>query len=271
MRLTVLLAAALVGAGSMLLGVALADDGATRAPGLASTTTTLTAPTAADGPWWHDPHETLVGPAAVVLDTLTVDGDEALLTYRVEQITTASHGFVLESEDIPPSAPQDWELVTPSGVYPGSSTRASARQVRFPINDAFALEAVSAIRVTRHWLRIPYQYDVEIEASVGAAAPLDEGVVLSVDAVLEQAETALLHIDVTHPASAFGATDGADLWVLGSGPVWGPTHAKVGGGYSLTYFAPTLPRVVSLSIWASRWMPFDAVTDLDIGGLKRDG
>ena len=101
------------------------------APAIASTTTTTT-PIESTGPWWHDPHETLVGPAALILEALAVENGEALLTYRVEQITTNTSGFVMESEAIPPAAPQDWELVTPSGVHAGSSTRASARQVRSP-------------------------------------------------------------------------------------------------------------------------------------------
>ncbi|MDX1450784.1 MAG: hypothetical protein R3246_17170, partial [Acidimicrobiia bacterium] len=127
------------------------------------------------------------------------------------------------------------------------------------------------IRVTRHWLRIPYTYDLVIDAAVGAEAPIDEGVTLLVEAVLEQAETTLLHLELIHPPGAFGATEQPDFWVYGSGPGWGPTNARVGGGHSLTYFGPRLPDPVVLTISSSRWIPFDAVTDIDVTGLQHGG
>lgn len=262
--------AAALGAGSTLLGVALADDGDPAGPPLAPTTST-SAPPAEDGTWWHDPHETLIGPAAVIPETLTVDEGVATLSYLVEAITTARHGFVLESEDIPPVAPEGWELVTPTGSYHGTASRTRARQVRFEVDDTFAAEAVTAIHVTRHWMRIPYQYVVGIDGAVGASATVDEGLVLTIDAVLEQAETTLIQLDLEHPSEAFGATDVADFWILESGPAWGPTNVNIsaGGGYALTYLAPQLPDRVELSIWSSRWIPFATVTDLDIGGLQR--
>ncbi|MDX1449581.1 MAG: hypothetical protein R3246_11025 [Acidimicrobiia bacterium] len=269
MRALVVSLAAAAGAAAMSLGLALADDGGAQAG--ASTTAPTTTQSIDPSVWWHDPSETLIGPAAIVPGRLSVERGEAVLTYAVESIASARLGLHFESDDIPPVAPENWELVTATAVFPGSATRASARQVRFVVDEDFRPEDVVAIRVTRHWLRIPYTYDLMLDAVVGAETPIDEGVSLTVEAVLEQSETTLLHLELIHPPGAFGATERPDFWIYGRGTGWGPTNVRVGGGYSLTFFGPRLPDPAVVTVSSSRWIPFDAVTDIDIAGLQHGG
>lgn len=244
------------------------------APAGTLTTEPATTVAPAPEPVWHDPHETLLGPGALVLETLTVDEGIATLGYRVEGITPARSGLVFEEDSVAPVAPEVFVLEAGSERHTASAVRVGSTQVEFEVGDGFDRASVTGITVERVWLRHPYRWDVELPAARGASITLDAHVTVSVEAVVAQADSTLVNLDTTHLADDFVAGRSARVWVTGRGPGWTSGNRQLGTGIGgstgvqLTWHTPDIPDPMPLSVTAPQWLPREVSIPLDLGGLN---
>lgn len=256
-----------------LVGVMLAPDAAPTTPTAPTTSTTVAAPA---GPVWYDPHETLVGPAVVVLESLVRDEDTLVLTYRVEAITPAREGIVFEEETGAPVGPEVFTLVFADGSeLTSAAARIDSTAVTFDVTADSTPDDVTEIRIDRYWLRIPHDSDFELPASRGASFQVDELITISVEAVVEQASSTIVNLGTTRGSSAFISARNPIVWVTGRGPGWSSTirqsGAGIGGstGIQLNFSGETLPDPMPLTVSAPQWIPYDDPITLDVGGLNR--
>lgn len=215
MRLPLAVAVALVaGAVSAGAGIALAPGAETPAG-----TTTTTTP-ATTGPFWIDPHETPIGPAVLIPESLTVEDGEAIFRYRMETLAPAGRGLRFEDEDPIAVTPESWTLITSSGEYPGATRVAGATAAYFAIDENFLLGAVTGLRIDGYRLRIPYTYTVDLPPVRGASVSIAENRTLSVATVLAQSTSLIVHLDLDQPLDEFGHGAGSEVQVTGVGPEW---------------------------------------------------
>lgn len=260
-----------LGAVLAAVGLWLAPDAAPAGEAAVTTTTTVFDE---PQPMWHDEHETLIGPGAIVLESLILEDGVAILRYRVEAITPPSRGFVFEDDLGAPVAPEVFVLETGSGEYTASASRVRSTEVRFDVGNGFSDDSVTGIRVDRLWLRLPYQYDVDLAATRGASITLDEHVMVSVDAVVGQAESTLINLDTTHLSDIFIAGESTTVWVTGRGAGWRSGSRQSGGGIGgstgvqLTWHTASVPDPLPLTVTAPQWLPRDVTIPLDIEGLN---
>lgn len=252
-------------------GLWLAPDAVTAGEGAPTTTTTAAGE---PQPVWHDEHETLIGPGAIVLESLIVEDGVATLRYRVESITPPRNGTVFEDDLGPPVAPEVFVLESGSGEYTASATRVRSTEVRFEVGGDFSVESVTGIRVERVWLRYPYRYDIDLAATRGASIALDEHITVSVDAVVGQAGSTLINLDTTRLSDEFISSESTTVWVTGRGAGWRSnarqSGAGIGGstGVQLQWHTAEVPDPLPLTVTAAQWLPRDGTMALDIGGLN---
>lgn len=264
--LTVVVPGLLVGAGLALGGIALAPDGST-IPDI----TTTTAPAAGRAAPWYRHHETIVGTSAILLDGITIEDGEAVLRYQVLTIAPKASGLEIVDESGGGHgvgvAPEAWVLETSDGIYEGTSRNTEVHEARFAVDDRFLLSKVTALRITRFRMRVPYGYDVTIPTETGEVVTLDDGYTLSIDTILPQATSFIVHIGLEHPSDSFIA--GSDVMVVtGIGPEWLTATQRQFGGVQLVREGPEVPDPLEVRVSTAYWVVFDRPVELDIGGLN---
>ena len=282
-RLLGVLAGLVSGAGLALAGILLAPDGAAEP---VPTTTTLAAPPAG-GPWWYDPNETVIGPGAIVLEGLRVDGDQALLLYRVEPISPAARGFGF-GFSTPIVAPHEWTIETPRGLYPGRTRLTPSTQggfvqeeqqvrifeARFEVDEDFSVDEVTGITVDRYWMRIPYVYEIDMPATAGTSVRLDEDLEITIRRIGVQRDNVLVSFTVDHETEPFVSSQSPHFSIEGRGPGWRDRGSQFFFGGSFV-FRPTatwegidLPDPIPLRVTSGYWVSYDGPIALDTGGLR---
>jgi len=216
----------LIGVGGIVGIEALAGDSdsavATTAPEVAETSTTLI------GRVWVEPSETVVGPAVVIPEGVSREGDEVVFRYELATVAPLADvepawefvspqtGFVpADPGDLNPIYPARWSLVTAGGDIAGAISNPSARAARFEVGEGFQLDSIEAVRIDEY--RIPVPVDVEFELSEGAPrVEVAPGVIVSLISVAEQGEQAIVQVEVV-------SEDGLNLESIaigGVGPEW---------------------------------------------------
>lgn len=177
-------------AAGFLAGIALAAVGillAPSAPGAVSSTTT-TAPVtsvARSGPWWFSPAETLLGPTALLIESVEVDGGEVVVRYQTLDLAPPAIGrmraleesnpFFAPPRDEPVVAPERWVLETVNGEYEGFTPSARTPTARFDVPDGFVLGTITGLRLESYRMRMPYVFDLEVSTTPGTTYELDAG------------------------------------------------------------------------------------------------
>lgn len=245
------------------VGIALAPDAPT------PTTTTTTRAADAAGVWWIDPHETPIGPAVLIPESLTVEDGEAVLRYRVVTRAPAGRGLRFEDHDPTGVTPETWTLLTTDGEYPGVTRIAGAETASFAIDDRFLLGSVTGLRIDGYRLRLPYTYLVSLPPTEGASVALAENRTLSVATILAQASSLIVHLDLDQPLDDFGHGDGSEIQVTGVGPEWISSANRQFSGFQIIRDGPEVPDPLVLRIHSVDWVPFPGPIEVDLGGLPR--
>jgi hypothetical protein len=249
-------------------GVALAPRGG----GAAATTTTSVPDAATSKVWWHDPNETIVGTAAVVLERIAVDRDQAVLTYRVVPIGSTRRNPFLTDQGHPPIAPEEWALVTTAGTFRGSSVSVHSERVAFDVGPGFSTASVTGVRIERHRVRVPYDFDLSLPPTRDAAGQIDDDTTVRVVSILAQRTNVLVGVGVQRPTDSFIAGERGYV-VRGIGPRWGPpsgrtTSADTPDAWQLLFDGTELPDPLLLRVSGTRWVVRDETISFDIGGLR---
>lgn len=276
------------GATGLAVGMTLAVAGIVLAPqgGGAEVTTTTTVPDAATTKvWWHDPNETIVGTAAIVLESIDVQRDQAVLEYRVEPITSTAVFFAqfFLDEDYPRIAPESWVLETTNGDYRSSSDRIDSTRVRFDVDVGFSPDSVTGVRLERYRSGLPASFEVDLPLQVGAGAQLDDEVSVTIDLVSAQRSSVAVGVGIVRPTDSFLVTPGrfpgdpttaGTFLVRALDPGWDLPTGRTPGpdtpdAWQLRWPDPTQPEWIRLQITGTRWLTVDADIPLDIRGMSR--
>jgi hypothetical protein len=237
--------------------------------------TTTTAPEAPVVTWVAD-GEIALGPAVMVIEGLTVEDGEAVLSYALFDLNPAVPGRLREPDwltEVPLQrlseeaavAPEAWTLVTASGEIPGTTSGPRSRSARFSLPGG-VLPEVLGLRLDRYWIRLPYSYEIGVPAE--AIVELDEGYSVSIGRVIEQTNSTIVQVDVALPGGfAYGGDFGALLLsVLGDG--WSFSSGRTSTGLQLVHEAGPLPDPIRFTARSANWVPFDRPVEIDPGVLR---
>jgi len=237
--------------------------------------TTTTAPEAPVVTWVAD-GEIALGPAVMVIEGLTVEDGEAVLSYALFDLNPAVPGRLREPDwlnEVPLQrlseeaavAPEAWTLITAAGEIPGTTSGPRSRSARFSLPGG-VLPEVLGLRLDRYWIRLPYSYEIGVPAE--AIVELDEGYSLSIGRIIEQTNSTIVQVDVTLPGGfAYGGDFGALLLsVLGDG--WSFSSGRTSTGLQLVHEAGPLPDPIRFTARSANWVPFDRPVEIDPGVLR---
>lgn len=251
----------LVGCGAAL-GALLAFGGEEQ---VATTITTTTAAPEAPPVTWVAAGEIALGPAVMVMEGLTVEDGEAILSYALFDLSPVAPGRLRDPDwltEVPLQrlseeaavAPEAWTLITAAGEIPGTTSGPRSRTARFSLPGG-VLPEVLGLRLDRYWIRLPYSYEIAVPAET--VVELDEGYSLSIGRVIEQTNSTLVQVDVALPGGfAYAGDFGALLLsVLGEG--WTFSSGRTSTGLQLVHEAGPLPDPMRFTARSANWVPFD--------------
>jgi hypothetical protein len=249
-------------AGGIVLGAAATLTIGRAAGGGEPPTEAVPTTTTRPAPVWFEPQEIVLGPAAIVPESLRVLHSGVELAYRLEPITPASRG----PEDAVETAvfPDWWTLLTDEGPIAGRSMPWT-REVLFEVPAGFTADRIRGVRLDSSWLlapiRVPFRPGLE-DRTRHEIAP---GVTAEVALVQDQAGGALVVVDLA-AADPFVADD---LAVQGTGAGWRPSTPNVSGTtrWSLLYLRGDLPDPIPMEITGAAWMPRTHSIPLDLGAI----
>lgn len=254
-----------VGGSLAAVGLALAPSGGSSGSG----DTTTTTPATAASTWWHDPYETLVGTSALIVESLVVLEGEAIVTYRLEPITSGRIGAYLVDAEHPPIAPERWALDTTRGRFESASPSQVAQQVRFDVPADLVTGDVTGLVLEQYRVGLPYVYEVELPLTNGATAELDEGTTVGIVSVLPQRNNVQIGVGVIARSDSFST----DIFTIrGVGPQWEqPSFRTPSPPYNtarqLTLDEPTPPERVRLRVVGERWEIRTESVTINLGGI----
>ena len=226
--------------------------------------TTTTAPEAPVVTWVAD-GEIALGPAVMVIEGLTVEDGEAVLSYALFDLNPAVPGRLREPDwltEVPLQrlseeaavAPEAWTLVTASGEIPGTTSGPRSRSARFSLPGG-VLPEVLGLRLDRYWIRLPYSYEVGVPAE--AVVGLDEGYSLSIGRVIEQTNSTIVQVDLAILGGFAPAGDPGALLLSVLGEGWTFTSGRTSTGLQLVHEAGPLPDPIRFVARSASWVPFD--------------
>jgi hypothetical protein len=195
---------------------------ATTVPAAVATTTTVSQPV------WLDAAETVVGPAVLLPEALSREGNEVVLRYDLMtlvpradiepalQFVSPQSGFApIDPEEMDPIYPVRWSLVTAGGDIAGETSNPSARAARFEVVEGFQLDSVEAVRIDEY--RLPVPVDVEFELSEDAPrVEVAPGVFVSLISLVDQGEQTIVQVEI----ASEDALNRESIGVGGVGPEW---------------------------------------------------
>jgi hypothetical protein len=249
-----------VGVGAALAALFAFADG--ESPVAAETTTTSTV---APPVWWESPAEIQLGPAVLVIQGLTVEDGDAVLSFAIHDLSPVPPGRLRDPDDLidvllqrladeAAVAPELWTLITAEGEIPGTTSGPRARTARFPLPGGVLPELV-ALRLDRSWMRVPYSYPVALPS--GAVVPLDQGYSVAISRVIEQTDSRIVQVDLVTPGGfATPADPGAPMLAV-TGEGWSFTSGRTSTGLQLVHDATPLPDPIYLLARSAYWVPFD--------------
>jgi hypothetical protein len=247
---------ALAGCLGVLLGSLRSTDAAVYGPG----TTTTTSP---PGPQWFHPAEVVLGPAALVPETLRVEGDELALRYRLEPIAPSAVGPDVAVDTA--VLPDRWTLVTPLGEIT-ASTEPWTRLVSFRLPRGILVDEVS-LRLDGYWIRSPFWASIVLDPANTPVAEVAPGIALEIVRTIpggagSQVVTAL---------SAEHAFTLSELTVEGVGGSWMTSSIdQMGTGrWTLSYSTAEPPTPLPLVVRGVIWVLVEKAAVVDLGEVPR--
>lgn len=267
----------------LLAGASLAALGLFLAPNaVAVPSPTISAPLAIDPvdgePWWFEPFETLVGPTAILLDSIDYENSEVVVRYELHDIAPRALGRLLVAGEINPffappredpvAAPERWVLETVDGEFEGTSASTRVRSARFDVPDDFVLGTITGLRVESYRMRIPYVYEVEMPPVAGAALVLDDRYAFSIASILSQRASVIFQLEVTLAHDSFVAGEATPVIIRGVGPDWVSYNQRQFEGLQLTLGTPDIPDPLRLEVRSTYWVPFQASVAVDLRGVN---
>jgi hypothetical protein len=270
-RLALAFAGLAVGAGAVL-AVLLFTGGEQAAVTTAATTSTTTTTAAT----WVDADEVALGPTVMVIEGLTVESGEAVLTYDLFDISPVGPGSLREEDDLTSVgltrlaeeaavAPEIWTLITAEGEIPGTTSGPRARTARFALPGG-VLPEVLGLRLDRYWMRLPYSYEAAVP--LDAVFALDAGYSLAVGRVIEQSDSRIVQMDLVTPGGFNYSGDPGAVLLAVRGPGWSFTSGRTSTGLQLVHDLTALPDPILLTARSAYWVAFDRPVLIDAGVLR---
>ena len=214
--------------------------------------------------------ETVIGPAAVVITDLQLEGEQAVLEFELERLAPVGDAASVTQllsfqsvEEVPAAELEtvfldDWTLSTASGDVPGSVAAPSARSVRFHVGAGFSMDSVTGATLESYGLLVPVDTEIELDVD-REAATVAPGVTARLLAVTEQATT-IVQVEVM--SSRDFNYDG--LAVAGIGPGWKSAVREAEGRprWNLTYDSPAAPTPIALRVHGAVWITMESAVDV---------
>ena len=218
---------------------------------------------------WVRPGEALLGPTAVLPTSLGIEDDAVVVGYELADLAPGSPGA---GPDLPVAAPERWTLFTTAGDIAGSTSSVRARTARFPLPAGYD-GSVTGARIDAWRVRMPLTHDVEVAHSDFAEHVLDEGIGITLRAILEQTNSTLVQFRVrspidtfTAPAASFTSSFAAQPQLSGLGPGWTNVGA-IESGVQLTFVGGELPDPFRVRVRTHSWVPVSRPVDLSLEAL----
>jgi hypothetical protein len=270
-RLALAFAGLVVGAGAAL-AVLLAFGGQEAAVTTEATTTTTTTITAT----WVDADEIALGPTVMVIEGLTVEGGEAVLSYDLFDINPVMPGSLREADwlttvsldrlaEEAAVAPEAWTLITADGEIPGTTSGPRSRTARFELPGG-VLPQVLGLRLDRYWIRLPYSYEAVVP--LNAVVALDAGYSLAVDQVIEQTDSKIVQMNVAVPGDFASSGDPGAVLLAVRGEGWSFTSGRTSIGLQVVHDPTPLPDPILFAARSAYWVAFDRPVLIDAGVLR---
>lgn len=246
------------------------DTGETTPPSTTAASTTTEPPFA----YFRSPHETVIGPAAVVVVDVRLDGEEVVLAFEIERLAPVADAASVTRflgfgsvEEVPAADLEtvyldDWTLITSSGDFSGSTATPAARTARFDVGADFSMESVTAVRLESYGLLVPI--DSEFTLDLGSeAVTVAPGVTARLVAVTEQART-IVQVELISERE-FNADN---LAIAGVGPGWKSAVREAEGRprWNLTYDSPEAPSPIPLRVYGAAWMTIETQAEVSLEG-----
>ncbi len=271
-RIVLALAGLAVGAGAALAAL-LSLGGEEEAAVTVETTTSTTAAATAT---WVDADEIALGPTVMVIEGLTVEDGEAVLSYDLFDVNPVGPGSLREADSLTSVsldrlseeaavAPEIWTLITADGKIPGTTSSPRARTARFPLPGG-VLPEVLGLRLDRYWIRLPYAYVAAVP--LNGVLALDADYSLAVGRVIEQADSRIVQMNLTIPGGfAYGGDPGALLLAV-RGEGWSFTSGRTSDGLQIVHDPTALPDPILFAARSAYWVAFDRPVLIDPGVLR---
>lgn len=271
-----IVASALVGftiAGTVGLLIARGSDTGQNTATSTSVTTTATEPPPAH---FSSPHETVLGPVAVVATDVQLDGEEVALEFEVANLApvgdAASVTRVLgfgAIEEVPAAELETvyldrWTLVTSSGDFPGTVATPEARTARFDVGAGFSVDSITEVRVESFGLLVPVDTDFALELG-SEASSVAPGMTARLLAVTEQATT-IIQVELISERDFNYDT----VALAGVGPGWKSAVREAEGRprWNLTFDLPQAPFPILLRLHGAVWMTIESGAEISLGGIE---
>lgn len=259
--------------GGVALGALLAFGGEEQANITATTTTT--APEAPPVTWVAE-GEVALGPSVMVVEGLTVDDGEAVLSYALFDLNPVGPGRLRDPDGLTTVplqrlaeeaavAPEAWTLITAGGEIQGTTSGPRSRTARFPLPGG-VLPEVLGLRLDRYWIRLPYSYEIGVPAE--ATAAVDEGYSLSIGRVIEQTDSTIVQVDLAILGGFAHGGDPGALLLSALGEGWTFTSGRTSTGLQLVHESGPLPDPIPFTARSAYWVPFDRPIEIDPGVLR---
>jgi hypothetical protein len=249
---------------------------ATAAPVVEATTTPTTS-LAATAPWWYSPNETLLGPTAILLDTISYEDGQVVVRYDLRDVSPPALGRRLVDGEINPffspppqepvAMPDRWVLETVDGTITGTSESTRVRAARFDVPDDFVLGTITGLRVESYRIRTPYIYELDVAPVADTTQILDEGYSFTITNVIPQQVSVIFQIDVTSPHDPFTAGESMPVIIHGVGPEWVSSNQRQFEGLQLILGTSQIPDSLRLEVRTTYWVSFENSVAVDLRGV----
>jgi hypothetical protein len=195
-----------------------------------------------EAPWIAD-GEVRVGSTVITVNSLTVEGGTATLSYDLATLAPEPARAMEDGATAPPAVlPERWELDIGTVVIEGSSFPAGT-SVRFEVGDEIEADDIRELRLVSWRTLVPVTYEFSLPVERGATAHMPDGAAIELWAITETESGRLLSFDAT-----------------GTADPWSPLPCFGQGGRNNNCFEPTA---------ASGWLPRE--TDSDLKALSQVG
>lgn len=256
----------------VLAGVVLTAD--PEAAAVETTTTSVTATTVAAV--FVDSAETVIGPAVVIPEGLSLGDDEVEFRYELIPLapTDGAQSVIeflgfgntreLQPEDIVPVWPARWTLESTAGDVSFESVIATSRTARFAVSDSFTVDQVTGVRLDAYRVRMPLDDRFTVSEGSGFEEVAPGVRVRLLDRVVQGDQTIVqVEADADIPDSL------GLLMIEGYGGGWLSAVRAAEGGprWNLRYDGNDLPAEIPLRVRGSAWVEIEQPTAITLGAV----